>query len=79
MVNNLELIKPLLKFESDDDYYFLQILQRKKDNADLDKRLMGNNNSARLIKGYYIKSVEHLMESTKGISLEMMTQSLNMK
>ena len=33
-VNNLELIKPLLKFEDEWDFYFLQIIQRKKDNTD---------------------------------------------
>jgi hypothetical protein len=60
MIDNLELIKPLLTFESDDDYYFLQIIQRKKDNAEMDRRMMGKNNSARLIKSYFIKSVEQL-------------------
>lgn len=53
MVNNLELIKPLLKFESDDDFYYLQILQRKKENPEL-----GNN--SRVIKNYYIRSIEYL-------------------
>ena len=31
MINNFNLIKPLLDFNSEDDFYFLQILQRKKD------------------------------------------------
>lgn len=57
MVNNLELIKPLLKFESEDDFYFVQIIQRKKDNQG---GINGSNNSARLIKAYYIKSVGSL-------------------
>lgn len=32
MINNFELIAPLLKFDSLDDYYFAQILKRRKDN-----------------------------------------------
>lgn len=57
MIDNFELIKPLLSFESDDDFYFVQILQRKKDNPD---GKFGSNNSSRLIKAYYINSVEKL-------------------
>ena len=57
MIDNFEIIKPMLKFESEDDFYFVQILQRKKDNPD---GAHGNNNSARLIKAYYINSIEHL-------------------
>ena len=57
MINNFDLIKPMLKFESEDDFYFIQILQRKKDNPE---GVNGSNNSSRLVKGYYIKSIEHL-------------------
>jgi hypothetical protein len=54
-VDNLKLILPLLKFESDDDFYYLQILQRKKENPEL-----GSN--SRVIKNYYITSQEHLLK-----------------
>jgi len=54
-VNCLDLIKDLLVFESEDDFYFLQILQRKKENPEL-----GSN--SRVIKNYYIKSVQHLLD-----------------
>lgn len=54
-MDNLEKILPLLDFESEDDFYFLQILQRKKENLQL-----GSN--SRVIKNYYIRSVEHLTE-----------------
>jgi len=57
MINNFNLIKPLLKFDSKDDFYFVQILQRKKDNPN---GVRGSNNNARLIKAYFINSVEHL-------------------
>ncbi len=53
MIDNIEIIKPLLEFKSDDDFYYLQILQRKKENPQL-----GSN--SRVIKNYYIKSIEHL-------------------
>lgn len=53
MIDVLDQIKPLLTFESDDDFYYLQILQRKKENPQL-----GSN--SRVIKNYYINSVEHL-------------------
>lgn len=53
MINNLEQIKPLLKFENENEFYFVQILQRSKENPDLGK----NNN---LIKAYYVHSLEYL-------------------
>lgn len=59
MVNNLELIKPLLVFpKKDDSFYFIQILQRKKDNPSL--RMSGSNNNSRTIKTYYINSIDKL-------------------
>lgn len=58
MVNNFEIIRPLLDFRSDDDFYFLQILQRKKDHKD-GQKVNGTNNNSRLVKAYYIKSLDH--------------------
>lgn len=55
MVNNLEKILPLLKFESEDDFYYLQILQRKKDNPHI-----GAN--SKVIKNYYITSEKYLLD-----------------
>ncbi len=52
-VNNFKLIRDFIEFESEDDFYFVQILQRAKDNKEL-----GSNN--RLIKSYYIRSKESL-------------------
>lgn len=54
MIDNIEKILPFLKFESEDDFYYLQILQRKKENPQL-----GSN--SRVIKNYYITSQEHLL------------------
>ena len=53
MIDALDKIKPLLVFNSVDDFYYLQILQRKKENPQL-----GSN--SRVIKNYYIKSPEYL-------------------
>lgn len=61
MINNLELIKPLLKFESKDDFYYLQILKRKKDQS-AEENALGRNNNARTIKNYYIGSIDYLEE-----------------
>lgn len=57
MINNFEQIKNLLEFRSEDDFYFLQILQRKKDHKI--GKVNGTNNNSRLVKAYYVKSVEH--------------------
>ena len=55
MIDCIELIKDLLVFETNDDFYFLQILQRKKENPNL-----GSN--SKVIKNYYIISTEQLIE-----------------
>ena len=52
-LDNLELIRPMLVFDSDDDFYFLQILQRRKEND-------GIGANSRVIKNYYIRNVEYL-------------------
>jgi len=62
MIDNFDQIASLLKFETDRQFYFLQILQRKKDHKGTDTKL-GPNNSSRLIRAYYIYSAEQLMKS----------------
>jgi len=69
MIDNLDKIKPLLNFESEDDFYYLQILQRKKENPEL-----GSN--SRVIKNYYIKSVEELEKSILKSKLYVMNSML---
>lgn len=56
MINNIELIKPLLKFENEGDFYHVRILKRKKDQT-TDK---ANHQSSRTIKTYCISSIEEL-------------------
>jgi hypothetical protein len=57
MVNNFKQIRELLEFRSKDDMYFCQILQRKKD-AKEGQKVNGTNNISRLVKAYYIKSLD---------------------
>lgn len=55
MIDNFDKILDLMEFPSDDCFYFIQLLQRKKEHPEL-----GSN--SRLVKSYYIKSKEHLMD-----------------
>ena len=56
MINNLNLIKPLLNFENEGEFYMLYIFKRKKDQT-TDK---ANHQSVRTIKTYCIESIEQL-------------------
>jgi hypothetical protein len=57
MINNLELIKPLLNFENEGDFYMLYIFKRKKDQPESER---DNHQSVRTIKTYCVESVEYL-------------------
>lgn len=52
MINNFDLIRQYLDFTNEGDFYFLQIISRRKDNPQLDK-------AQRVYKTYYITSIEH--------------------
>ena len=56
MINNLELIKPLLNFDNEGDFYMLYVFKRKKDQT-TDK---ANHQSVRTIKTYCVNSIEYL-------------------
>jgi hypothetical protein len=57
MIDNLELIKPLLNFEDKGDFYMLYVFKRKKDQPEGEK---DNHQSVRTIKTYCVESVEYL-------------------
>ena len=57
MIDNLELIKPLLNFENEGDFYMLYVFKRKKDQPEGEK---DNHQSVRTIRSYCIKSIEQL-------------------
>ena len=48
-IDNFNKIQSLLSFDSEDDFYFLQIIKRRKDNPDLPR-------SEKLIRNYFIGS-----------------------
>lgn len=53
MIDNFKIISEMLSFKSDDEFYFVQILKRKKENREL-----GSNSY--VVKTYYIRSHKHL-------------------
>jgi hypothetical protein len=57
MINNIELIKPLLNFEKQGDFYMLYVFKRKKDQPEGER---DNHQSVRTIKTYCIESIDHL-------------------
>jgi hypothetical protein len=57
MIDNLELIKPLLNFENEGDFYMLYVFKRKKDQPEGER---DNHQSVRTIKTYCIESIDHL-------------------
>ena len=56
MINNLEIIKPLLNFENEGDFYMVYVFKRKKDQT-TDK---SNHQSVRTIKSYCVDSIGYL-------------------
>lgn len=54
-MSNLDQILSYMRFESEDDFYYLQILQRKKENKTL-------NSNSRVIKNYYISNKQYLID-----------------
>ncbi|MBU1173190.1 MAG: hypothetical protein KKD44_26800 [Proteobacteria bacterium] len=53
MMDNFHKLPNLLTFESEDDFYYLQILQRKSEHPEL-----GSN--SKVIRNYFINSIEYL-------------------
>lgn len=57
MIDNIELIKPLLTFDKEGDFYQLFVFLRKKDQLEGEK---DNHQSVRTIKSYSVTSLEYL-------------------
>lgn len=53
IVNNYNIIKPFLTFESEDDYYLLQVIKRRKDNPDIET-------GERVLRTVYVTSLEKI-------------------
>lgn len=59
MINNYNLIAPLLNFTEPDDFYMLYVLKRKKDQPEVEKQ---NHQSVRTLKTYCVTSLDYLKE-----------------
>ena len=57
MIDNIEIIKPLLNFTEEGDFYMLYIFKRKKDQPEGER---DNHQSVRTIKTYCIDNLEYL-------------------
>jgi hypothetical protein len=57
MIDNIEIIKTLLNFSEQGDFYMLYVFKRKKDQPEGDR---DNHQSVRTIKTYCIESIDHL-------------------
>jgi len=57
MIDNIELIKNILHFTEDGDFYMLYVLKRKKDQPEGER---DNHQSVRTIKTYCVDSIDYL-------------------
>ena len=55
MVDNFDRLREFMKFDKQGDFYFLELIQRKKDGCNVRSC---SNNFHRLVKDFYITSVE---------------------
>lgn len=58
-IDNYPLIRPLLKWENKGDFYYIQVLKRKKDGT---TKYANKNNSARLVCNHQVYSLEEMDE-----------------
>jgi hypothetical protein len=66
MIDNIELIKPLLNFEKPGDFYMLYVLKRKKDQPEGER---DNHQSVRTIKTYCIDNLQYLNKRYEEIKM----------
>lgn len=59
VVDNFDEFKKIMHFENDNEFYFIQILMRRKDGHH-EPGINGDNSSNRLIKFYTIHSIDEL-------------------
>jgi hypothetical protein len=57
MIDNIELVKPLLSFDNEGDFYMLYVFKRKKDQPEGER---DNHQSVRTIKSYCIDNISYL-------------------
>ncbi len=57
MIDNIDIVKSLLNFEKEGDFYMLYVFKRKKDQPEGER---DNHQSVRTIKTYCVESIEYL-------------------
>lgn len=57
MIDNIDVIKPLLNFKNQGDFYMLYVFKRKKDQPEGER---DNHQSVRTIKSYCVSSIDYL-------------------
>ena len=62
LIDNFDMIANMLNFNSSDDFYFVQIIKRFKDNPNDDKTKGNYHGGAWYLKGYRIKSTDELLK-----------------
>ena len=80
MVDNFEIIKPLLKFENEGDCYYLQLLRRQSDDPMIDGKPDPNyhgNMHSRSIKDYFVSSIDYLEQ--KEAEIKELCKSFNVR
>lgn len=66
MIDNIDIIKPLLNFSEEGDFYMLYVMKRKKDQPEGEKE---NHQSVRTIKTYCVDSIEYLEKRYEEIKM----------
>jgi hypothetical protein len=66
MIDNIDIIKPLLNFSEEGDFYMLYVMKRKKDQPEGEKE---NHQSVRSIKTYCVDSIEYLEKRYEEIKM----------
>lgn len=59
-IDNFNKVAKLLQFDSSDDFYFVQIIKRFKDNPNDDKHVGNYHGGAWYLKGYRVHSADEL-------------------
>lgn len=60
-IDNFDSIRKLLIFDSEDDFYQIQIVKRRKENP-------GLKNNAKVVKEYYVSSLEYFDEIREDVA-----------
>ena len=60
MINNFENIKEFLDFHSDDVFYFIQVLKRRKDNPDMKTDVV-------VVREYFVDNINYLEQKMPDI------------